>query len=732
MAHGVHRAFLRVLTVVGLLEGPAVLAAPNEVSLSAVRAVQQDTLEQTSAEVSRLRQALASIQEKEAEEEGALDVLQAREKELSSQLGRAKVQASTVPSFLQEASESHSLRRVKASLAAAQLRARRSQEELRRSSAELKEVRSRIAEVQRQQRQMKQLALQKSKLLAETHEMLTGPADAKTMGLPSVLQVDEGSHSKLAEKLAAANQALTGEKAALAERQQDLQKAQSAVVKVATTLRDAEVAGLKKQNAVLLEKLRLTSRSDKAELQRAEAESKHLAATIAEKELQLESSEQELRRTAAQAASDANMKNEHQRRQQREAEVRSKAVLLQKSEERLKSSEAAVAALERSRSDSQASMELRQLQEELGVKSLRSQDLMMAVLRREHRQKELKQQIEMVSRNISNLQFALEQEGLHPVQDVQRKMNAKTEALQDKTSRAKRRIGVGLLQASQHTAQLRAQFRAKAMEAQEKRRLALLELEDKLRTEAQAEAKELQAQNQSLAKLLNSQERQESQASQASQSKATVQTKLQQVRAEEAQLLEDANQQASDLEAQLQSQQQSLELDVQLKEKSILDLQKQRLQNGERIQSMQHELEEVSSQNRQLEHDLKATKEQRRHMARQAVPCERAFAGQVSAQVQQVQLVAAKLEKAEREEKRRTAGQMEGLQRQLEAEESKIKLERDRQARMREEEGGKELLASELGKAKLQEVRGFLAKEKTLSSIAKVELRKLHEQLRRS
>ncbi|CAJ1352039.1 unnamed protein product, partial [Effrenium voratum] len=688
MAHGVHRAFLRVLTVVGLLEGPAVLAAPNEVSLSAVRAVQQDTLEQTSAEVSRLRQALASIQEKEAEEEGALDVLQAREKELSSQLGRAKVQASTVPSFLQEASESHSLRRVKASLAAAQLRARRSQEELRRSSAELKEVRSRIAEVQRQQRQMKQLALQKNKLLAETHEMLTGPADAKTMGLPSVLQVDEGSHSKLAEKLAAANQALTGEKAALAERQQDL-KAQSAVVKVATTLRDAEVAGLKKQNAVLLEKLRLTSRSDKAELQRAEAESKHLAATIAEKELQLESSEQELRRTAAQAASDANMKNEHQRRQQREAEVRSKAVLLQKSEERLKSSEAAVAALERSRSDSQASMELRQLQEELGVKSLRSQDLMMAVLRREHRQKELKQQIEMVSRNISNLQFALEQEGLHPVQDVQRKMNAKTEALQDKTSRAKRRIGVGLLQASQHTAQLRAQFRAKAMEAQEKRRLALLELEDKLRTEAQAEAKELQAQNQSLAKLLNSQERQESQASQASQSKATVQTKLQQVRAEEAQLLEDANQQASDLEAQLQSQQQSLELDVQLKEKSILDLQKQRLQDGERIQSMQHELEEVSSQNRQLEHDLKATKEQRRHM--------------VSAQVQQVQLVAAKLEKAEREEKRRTAGQMEGLQRQLEAEESKIKLERDRQARMREEEGGKELLASELGKAKLQE-----------------------------
>ena len=60
----------------------------------------------------------------------------------------------------------------------------------------------------------------------------------------------QGSHSKLAEKLAAANQAsitlvyarlcpaawvgkaLTGEKAALAERQQDLQKAQSAVVKV--------------------------------------------------------------------------------------------------------------------------------------------------------------------------------------------------------------------------------------------------------------------------------------------------------------------------------------------------------------------------------------------------------------------------------------------------------------------------------------------------------------------
>lgn len=88
------KQMLGVLTVAALIHGLPALPH-NEVALSEFRRVTQDSvLEQSRAELFSLTQRLLTLQEKKAEEEGELEVLQAQEKQLTEQVQRLSKEAS--------------------------------------------------------------------------------------------------------------------------------------------------------------------------------------------------------------------------------------------------------------------------------------------------------------------------------------------------------------------------------------------------------------------------------------------------------------------------------------------------------------------------------------------------------------------------------------------------------------------------------------------------------------
>lgn len=835
------KQMLGVLTVAALIHGLPALPR-NEVALSEVRRVTQDrVLEQSRAELFSLTQRLLTLQEKKAEEEGELEVLQAQEKQLTEQVQRLSKEASRKKtkgslsflqvspskeaesvaelallraqrharearesaalaryayeklaksrdvavetagdaaledvikdarqdateavkilrgsegehaqealkpkSFLQEAADAHhaALERVQASLAKMQSSTKMSREQLRRTNKELLDVENQIATLQRQQATMKKEASNKEKLLVETHQILAGPvaAEADAMGLPGVpgsvftqLSSQEKARStgtSRAQKLATAEQALTRQKATLEQKRRELAKVQSEIQEVqqaAAQLRDGDVAKVKKQNVALLETLRSTSRTDKAERQQAEAESKRLMSTTASKEQQLSRERQAL---VSQQAEVAALRKENQKKRsqekQKNIEVNKQSILLQKAEEQLRSTEEEVSDLKRL--EAQSTFELTVIKEEqLGTATgqLHLEDLKAARKMRQERAEVLEKLVDAESKNISDLSFALEQEKSHPeLQELRKKATEAAKVLKDKASVDKKAIGLLQQQVAQQTSQLRANFRSKSVAAQANRQNALMALEAKLEKETREELGTLEAKNRSLSHQLVLLQQEDEAQVEVLRHKATaraLQKELDQVKSEGAQLLDKAAKTAFDMEARLQEKQKSFEQDLQQKEQSILNLQQHRLEDGERIQAMQQEMAEASLKEKKLAAELRQTQEKRARL--------------VSTEEVELTHTAQRLRKAQQEEEKRQ-DEIQGLKRELEAEKAKNDLRRSRKAAQlereiqqlpREEDGEISQLAGLLKEkeSKLQKVREVLTSEGRLSSAAKAELKNL-------
>lgn len=839
------KQMLGVLTVAALIHGLPALPH-NEVALSEFRRVTQDSvLEQSRAELFSLTQRLLTLQEKKAEEEGELEVLQAQEKQLTEQVQRLSKEASRKKpkgplsflqvnpskeaesvaelallraqrhareaqesaalakyayeklaksrdvavetagdaaledvikdarqdasdavkilrgsegehaqalkpglSFLQEATDAHhaALERVQASLAKMQSSTKMSREQLRQTTKELLDVENQIATLQRQQATMKKEASNKEKLLVETHQILAGPvaAEADAMGLPgSFTQLSSQEKARStgksgAQKLAIAEQALTRQKATLEQKRRELAKVQTEIQEVqqaAAQLRDGDVAKVKKQNVALLETLRSTSHTDKAERQQAEAESKRLMSTTASKEQQLSRERQEL---ASQQAEVAALREENQKKhsqeKQKNIEVNRQSILLQKAEEQLHSTQEEVSSLKRL--EAQSTFELTVIKEEqLGTATgqLHLEDLKAARKMRQERVEVLEKLVDAESKNISDLSFALEQEKSRPeLQELRKKATEAAKVFKDKASVDKKTIGLLQQQVAQQTSQLRANFRSKSVAAQANRQNALMAVEAKLEKETREELATLEAKNRSLSHQLVLLQQEDEAQVEVLRHKATaraLQKELDQVKSEEAQLLDKAAKTAFDMEARLEEKQKSLEQDLQQKEQSILNLQQHRLEDGERIQAMQQEMAEASLKEKKLAAELRQTQEQRARL--------------VSTEEVELTHAAQRLRKAQQEEEKRQDEEIQGLKRELEAEKAKNDLRRSRKAAQlereiqqlpRAEDGEISQLAGllEEKESKLQKVREFLTSEGRLSSAAKAELKNLREHLQQA
>eukprot|EP00913_Durusdinium_trenchii_P004109 g3808.t1 len=667
--------------------------------------------------------ALSSLQEKKAEEEGALEVLQAREKQLSTELQEllSRRTNSGALSFLQEYAESGNAESAERRsqqqaeddrLARAERSTEMSRKLLRKTSQELLELQKQIQVLKGQQEKVQKEESSKEKLLLEMHQTLAEPvaAEADAMDLQvrvtgSVFEKEAKGHPKERERQSAG---LRRVKATIADpqfalreplREQQQQRWRDRAAEVhrvaeATAEEHGAAAQLEKENQAFREELRSIARADKVEGEEAEAVAQHLHKSMESKEKELNREQEELRREQGEVQTLlGQIRHETAQRDSTKAEVGRKRQLLQESQTKLQSTHEVVSDLKRNEADLELKV-LNPLEGEMAqLKTLQA-----ARLSNLQKKDALAREVEVTSRNISDLRLALAREkSRQSVQDIWDK--PALAELKEKTAKAKRVMTRLLRKVAQQTGQVRLRFRAKSKAAEAKRQAAVLDLEAMLEAETQKEKKALEVQNRSLAHellLAKQKDRARVEIRKQEVKSKELRREFQQVKSEEAKQSEKARHEAQKVEVQLKERQKSLEGKVRQKEQAILKLQSQRLGRGQEMLSLQQHVAVARSQEKAVIQDMHKIKEERVRL--------------VSTEEVELTNGLERLHRAEEEEGRRRVEESKNLKSAMEAEETKSQLAKDRKIAQLERDMQK-LGAQSENQLQLPKLKSMLAEE---------------------
>mmetsp|Transcript_20166 Transcript_20166/g.35855 ORF Transcript_20166/g.35855 Transcript_20166/m.35855 type:complete len:788 (-) Transcript_20166:92-2455(-) len=715
--------------------------------------------------VSRLQDQLESVKEIQSEEEGELEVSKAEEEELEKQAQEAGLhenQAGSTPSFLQTSSEdsvvesqgsaARELRKLTAQLAAAQASldearstAKSSQERLREQSAELAEVHNLVKKVQKFDDSIVHDATEKDEVLEDTHKMLTNPlvAEATSLGLPTpepiLAQLASQDVSFRNQKASFLEQQLHSAKKAVEAQNEEVERRQQQLLSTQTKLQEAskinlggalnQVSKLKKRSTILLQQLQGTTRADQAEFQRATTETKRLKEVMASKEEELAADKSALvseRKASAAAAS--HLKQQQVQTSQVQIKVAAKTKELQAAKEQLQTSVKDLAQLNQTMSDSL------DLQQESGVEQtgeLQLSGLQHSLEKVQASAKELKQQMGQLQKLTSDVEAAVEKEQRHEAaKAVEEQVTEEHVHGQEKVNKTKKQIVMLAEKAVRHQESIQSTYAARASQAEAQHKAAMAAAQERMNQELKSKEAAIQAQKSALDNALYDQQTTATEEAQKTGSQiAMLEEHLAQVKVEQQELQHAGLAEMAEQEAELRRQRSDLESTLQNSKHEVIAVQNSELDLSAAIHSVHVKLDEAVNDEAAENKKLESVKAEHK---RKAKSLEDELAKVREADDVELQsdeyAHSKKLQEMQRdylEQETKTENDLKEAEERV----SKAKQSYAEDAPVAVAAEKKELqpLVREMKRKKLElsKVRGFLAREQTLSSAAQEQLEQL-------